>query len=424
MKYIWPIFLLLSNVYALDSVDELKSKILKVYDKNIIVLNRGLEDGVVINDHIKITDSNGFIARGICIKRGIKTAHFKIYRVNNPKLISKDLTYLLSSINQSQMPKDIEENYKKVDFRNYFKDWSEKDLEKQLNLQQEGFAQFDFPKDTAKDSIFSENKKSKTEKFLEKNFDSNLLFNDLNKMYFGVHLSPFATESLNNQRDMNIGFLAHNNGEKYNLSLNYNQFERVTVDPFTKEKVDRKRTEFDLSFEIKEFAKDWSFINMYRYEDSIYSNIGNPRSHTQLGLFGFKYNFKNLNVDQFADLTYMFFLDQRLDDVFITGVKNPQSINLIRHGIRLRLKGFFNKEKTFAYYNELWWQPAMDTTTKTFDFQDHDTYNRFRFSVKASPNFYIDLENHYSNDINQAKLYGLDAVVITNIINLRYQFSI
>lgn len=423
MKYIWPFFFILSYGYALESTDELKSKILKVYDKNIIVLNRGLEDDIIINDHIRLTSSNGFIARGICIKRGIQTAHFKIYRVTRPKLISKDIEYILSSINHSELPQDIEENYKLVDFTNYFKDWNEIDLDKQLKLQQKRFAKFDFPKDTAKDSILNQYKKSAS-KFVDKNFNSKQLMSDLKALNIGLYASPFVTESLNNQRDLNIGITAFNRGKKYDFLFRYNSFERKTVDPFTLDEVNRKRQEVDLSFAIKEIAKDWSFINMYRFESSQYSDIGNPREHHQLGVFGFKYTFNNINKKEFYDLTYQFFLDKRLDDVFISGSKDPQIFNLIRHGFRLRLKGFFNKDKTLSYFNELWWQPAMDTTTKTFDFNDNDTYNRFRFSVQLASKFYLDYENHYSSDINQQKLYGLDAVVISNIVNFRYQFEL
>lgn len=424
MKYIWPLLFVLTSTYALDSVDQLQTRILKLYDKNIIVLNRGLEDGIEINDHIKITDQNGFIARGLCIKRGVKSSHFKIYRVTNPQLVSKDVEYLLLSINQSQIPKDIEENYKNVDFSSNFEDWSEKDLEKQLKLQQKRFASFDFPKDTSDDSIFKKSKKSKTDQFIAKNFDSSLLTKDFKKFYFDIFASPFATESLNNQSEMNLGLSAYNRGDKYDYSFNYSSFERKSVDPFTKDQVERERTEYQLSFEIKDIAQDWSFINMYRYENSKYSDIGNPRSHTQLGLFGFKYKLKNNSPNDFADITYQFFLDQRQDDVFITGVKDPQNFSLIRHGLRLRLKGFINDKKTWMYFNELWWQPAMDSATKTFNFDDNDTFNRLRVSLMAASNFYIDFENHYSSDINQQKLYGLDAIVITNIINFRYQFKL
>lgn len=424
MKIFLLILFVYSTAFALDSVDRLESKILKVYDKNIIVLNRGLEDDIIINDHIKITDNQGFIARGICIKRGNRTAHFKIYRVTKPELISKDTTYLISSINQSEFPDDIIEKYKNVDFSNYFQDWNESNLDKSLTLQQKIFAEYDFPKDTVIDSILKNETKSQSEKFLAKNFNQKKLIEDFNKMYISIYASPFMTESLNNQRDNNYGFKALNKGKKYDFSFAYDSFDRKMVDAFTKESVNRSRTQYALSFEIKDIAKNWNFLNIYQYEDSHYGNIGNPQSHTQLGLFGFKYIQKYTSESDLVDFSYQFFLDNREDDVFISGVKDPQSFNLIRHGFRIRLKGFFDKEKKFSYDNELWWQPAMDLTSKELNFRDNDTYNRLRLSFLITNNLFVDYENHYSSDINQAKLYGLDSVVITNIVNLRYRFKL
>lgn len=96
-----------AKVFALESSDIMKTQILKAYGKNILVLNRGLEDAIFKKDHIKITSSEGFIARGICIKANMMTSHWKIYRVVRPELVSKDTLYDMKSINQSELPYDI-----------------------------------------------------------------------------------------------------------------------------------------------------------------------------------------------------------------------------------------------------------------------------------------------------------------------------
>lgn len=417
-------------VFALESSDQLSTRILKVYDKNILVLNRGLEDGVFPKDHIKLTSSDGFIARGICIKVGMLSSHYKIYRVIRPELVSKDTNYTLSSINQSKMPRDIQERYKKVDFSNYFKDWNEKDLNKQLKLQQERFVKYDLPTDTSNDEILKLQDQSETQEFINKNFSSSKLKSDISSWYLKLHASPYTIESLNDQRESNYGFEIFNLGEKYDFNLQFNSFRRKLVDPFTENIVDRARKEYTASFEIKDFSENWNFVSMLRYDDARYGNIGTPREHYQLGLFGIKYLFDYQGEDDLFDLSYIFFLDQRQDDALeevmgtATFKKNPQSFNNARHGVRLRLRGYFDNAKQYSFDNELWWQPLFNLTTRNTNFNDMDMYNRLRLSYRAGDNFFLDYENHYSNDINQEIFYNLPQIVTTNVFNLRYQFDL
>jgi hypothetical protein len=417
-------------VSALESSDRLSTRILKVYDKNILILNRGLEDGVFPKDHIKLTSSDGFIARGICIKVGMLSSHYKIYRVIRPELVSKDTNYILSSINQSKMPKDIRERYKKVDFTNYFKDWDEKNLSKQIKLQQERFAKYDLPEDTSNDEVLKLENKSKAQKFLSKNFSSSVLKDDFSTWYLKLYASPYSIESLNDQRESNFGFEIFNLGKKYDFNLQFNSFRRKLVDPFTDNEVDRARKEYTASFEIKDFSENWNFISMLRYDDARYGNIGTPREHYQLGLFGIKYIFDYQDEGNLFDLSYLFFLDQRQDDALeeiigsSTFKKVPQTFNNARHGIRLRVRGYFDNAKKYSFDNELWWQPLFDLTSRNTNFSDTDMYNRLRLSYRAGENLFLDYENHYSNDINQEIFYNLPQIVTTNVFNLRYQFDL
>lgn len=431
MKLILILLLLFPYVlWALESTDRLKTRLLKVYDKNILVLNRGLEDGINKKEHIKLTSSDGFIARGICIKAGMVSSHYKIYRVTRPDLISKDTTYTLSSLKQSRMPSDIIKSFKNVDFTYYFKDWNEKDLQKQLKLQQERFVKYDLPTDTADDEVLKLQGKSNAQKFFDKNFSSAALMQDISSLYIKLYTSPYTVESLNDQRESNYGIHIFNLGTKYDFDFQFNSFRRKLVNPFNEAEVDRARKEYTLSFEIKNFSENWNFLTMFRYDDSRYGNIGNPREHYQLGLFGFKYVMDYTAEDDFADLTYIFFLDQRQDDsleeVVGSTIKNkvPRTFNNARHGIRLRIKGYFDSSKKYAFDNELWWQPLLDLETKETSFNDVDMYNRLRLSYRASENFFLDYEYHYSNDVNQDIFYDLPAIVTTNVFNLRYQFEL
>jgi hypothetical protein len=427
------VFLCPTWVYALESSDRLRVRIIKVYEKNVLVLNRGMEDGIFPKDHIKLTNPDGFIARGVCIKSGMLSSHYKIYRVVRPELVSKDSGYKLTSINQSEMPKDIERMYKEVDFTYYYEDWDEKDLQKQLKLQQKRLAQYDLPEDTKNDPIIEDSKKTGLDRFVEKNFSRKQLAKDFETLYFTVYASPYSVQSLNNQQDLNYGVDVLNKGEKYDFAFDYNTMRRKMVNPFNKSEVDHSRKNYSATFEIKDFSESWNYVAMLRYDDSRYGGISNPREHTQLGLMGFKYISDYTANDDFTDFTYVFFLDQRKDDTIepvivgtaVVGQKINQETNTnVRHGFRWRTRGYFDTQRTFAFDNELWWQPLMDLSRRELSFDDVDMYNRFRISLKASDKFFIDYENHYSYDINQKVHYGIEPTVITNVFNFRYMFEL
>ena len=122
-----------AKTFALESTDSMKAQIIKVYAKNILVLNRGSEDGIFKTDHIKLSSKEGFIARGICIKQTMMTSHWKIYRVTRPELVSKDTTYTMRSINQSQIP-DLYQQFLSVDFSKYLNDVNDYFEDKQQEL--------------------------------------------------------------------------------------------------------------------------------------------------------------------------------------------------------------------------------------------------------------------------------------------------
>ena len=85
--------LILPWAYSLENPDVIKTKILKTYADNVLALNVGIEDGVYKNDHVQLTSSDGFLARGICLKVTEFTSHWKLYRITRPKLISEDSSF-------------------------------------------------------------------------------------------------------------------------------------------------------------------------------------------------------------------------------------------------------------------------------------------------------------------------------------------
>ncbi len=84
------IFLVLP-LTALEIDEKLTSRILKVStSKQTILINRGLEDGLVVGDHAKFFLTTGVVARGVVVKASPSRSIWSVYRKIEPQRIMPD----------------------------------------------------------------------------------------------------------------------------------------------------------------------------------------------------------------------------------------------------------------------------------------------------------------------------------------------
>ena len=91
---------------ALAPYESIKNvKILRVLPNNVVMLNRGLEDGIMRNDHAKLsTDIEGYGSRAICVRVTSETSYWKLYRVPHSEAFSLDYTYTLAGMADKEIP--------------------------------------------------------------------------------------------------------------------------------------------------------------------------------------------------------------------------------------------------------------------------------------------------------------------------------
>lgn len=132
----WKILgvLLSFSAYALDPIESLKNvHILKTYPDNIVLLDRGIEDGIQRNDHAKISqETQGYSSRALCLKAEATQSTWKIYRVPYAEAFSKDYTYTLSGMADKEIPFPVD----KI-----------RDVQAILDEKTEGVIQADLPQD-------------------------------------------------------------------------------------------------------------------------------------------------------------------------------------------------------------------------------------------------------------------------------------
>ncbi len=84
-------FLFVTDSYSLEIDQKLTLRILKTSSsKKTILINRGVEDGLVKGDHAKFYLSVGVVARGVLIKESPRRSVWSIYRLVNSPFIKED----------------------------------------------------------------------------------------------------------------------------------------------------------------------------------------------------------------------------------------------------------------------------------------------------------------------------------------------
>lgn len=113
MKLILFSLMISSNLWALDSNEELRFKFNEVENPQIVTIDRGLEDGIKRGDHIKFYKDGDFVARGVALSAEMQTSKFLVYRVMGT-IKEKQEGMELVAINRSQIPDYIQDKLQKL----------------------------------------------------------------------------------------------------------------------------------------------------------------------------------------------------------------------------------------------------------------------------------------------------------------------
>lgn len=103
------IFMVLTcpHTSALEIDEKLTTRFLKISNSNrTVLINRGLEDGLVVGDHAKFFLTTGVIARGVVVKASPTRSIWSVYRVVNRDKLYKDLAVNIKITNPVEITED------------------------------------------------------------------------------------------------------------------------------------------------------------------------------------------------------------------------------------------------------------------------------------------------------------------------------
>ncbi len=107
MKFLVILFLLPLLAFSLEVDSKLTLRVVKVSSsQKTILINRGVEDGLVKNNHAKFYVSTGVVARGVVVKVSPTRSVWSLYRIVNNNYIVKDQVLKLKITTELKVTKD------------------------------------------------------------------------------------------------------------------------------------------------------------------------------------------------------------------------------------------------------------------------------------------------------------------------------
>jgi hypothetical protein len=412
--------LLSFSALALEPFEKLKNvKILRVLPQNIVMLNRGIEDGILRNDHAKISnDTEGYSSRAICLRVSTDISYWRIYRVPNAEAFSLDYVYSLSGLADREIP------FPEAKLRDHVQEISglEKKVEKDPGPNPFSIKS-DLPEKLTERDLLKAVGPERRKLFMEKTLNKDLFERDMKDYRFSVYASPFTRQSINEGESLRYGFRGGNIASKYRLLTQFEQQQTKLKDPVTKESVSTRGTTGQVQFVIHALTNSISSLSLINYNSQRFSSLATPKAHWQVGPIGFTWHMYESKTWEYMDLSYVPLYDMRSTDILqADGSTTVKKQSGIRHGFRYSIRTRINE--TVAFENLLWVRPYQDMASWKMDAGNLNLVNDLKLIFNLTNNLFFDYNLVYQKDKLWKTLSNLPETNIINSINVRYDFNI
>jgi hypothetical protein len=405
--------------WALSPFEKITNvKIIRVLPDNVVMLNRGMEDGILRSDHAKFShETEGFSSRAICIKASMDVSYWKIYRVPNSEAFSLDYLYTITGIADREIP------FPEARLRDAVQKFSDID-QKRIEAGPDPFiVKIDLPEKLTERDLIESVGPQKRQLFIEQTLNKDVLKRDLQDYRLSVYASPFTRQSINEGESLRYGFRGGNIASKYRLLTQFEQQQTKLKDPVTKDSVSTRGTTGQAQFVIHQLSKSVSSLSLIHYNSQRFSSLATPRSHWLVGPIGFTWNMFASKTWEYMDLSYIPLYDVRTTDIIKTdGEQGQDKTNGVRHGFRFSIKTRINER--VAFENLLWVRPYQDPASWKIEGDNLNLENDLKLIFNLSDNLFFDYNLIYQKDKLWKTLSNLPETNMINSLNIRYDFNL
>jgi hypothetical protein len=339
------------------------------------------------------------------------TSHWKIYRVVYPEKVSKDDSYLIVAINDSQVPEKYQE-YQEEDFSEDFSDFTESELIAWGRKKETQKADNDLPIDLSDDPELQ-----MEQDFYSRNFDAQQFKEDFKNWGITAGINPF---SYNQQRNFskststNYTLGIRNQGKKYRSSLLLNQNRNSSeqpswIDPTQTEKTEFSQERVEFSFNIENIVPRLAIESNINYNKASSQGFTN---NTELNVapIGLSYSAIKFDpLDEYSEDIWRLslFPGYRKQVTFIpqgswdpmTGIQTITGVqSLPLTTMELRLQSTLNLYiGNLSINNRTGWAPNVDPKNPTsFNTRNVVVTNNLQIAYPFSANLSISFDYDYN----------------------------
>jgi hypothetical protein len=395
--------------YSLDFRDKLQSKILFVSpQKNRVIINRGLQDGLQIEESGRFILDKKFLFYGVCVALEENFSEWVVQRTYARDMIQNDTDVIFRSLYGQKKPKYSNLNF--IQSRSYMSDLRE-DHKKLKSFQKEK------DQDEKKSILFKQYALQRYQDFILPNMNAE------------IFMAPIIIKSPAYQTTWDFGFKAISVPNKdYSLEINYH-YQNITWKEY---RGGRKSNQTNQRFSlIREGLDDnlnspTSYLSKIHFQNQSDANFQIIRRQIFLSPFGIKYNFKNQNEKQIPKL-YLFYLPTfELFSADTNRAEKFQEIektdNSIRHGLGFGIN--FKLSENLKLLSDTQLLPKLSFNHYLFDFDSSLIFHSLKLNYEIYKSFSLSLEQNLYRDPRRDEWQNIPSNEWTTSIRIHYQFDI
>ncbi len=438
----------LSTAFALGINERLEIKCLGYLpEENVALLNRGLADDVVKNEHIQLFYNDKFLARAYSLQVDTHRSVWLIYQIVNEGPLNEK-----GELKARRLPARL------VPFRvkNAAGDVRVDEIKQELLAQ----APPENPEPAPRLKLgLKESSREDNEEIPITNPEGALALNPSNnsvdsdafqdeeaKKNFNMQLTaaPIKFSSINHAREISYGtnIQSVDWGKKVLAAHYVYSNRRSRPSNYTQGATGiATSSSYDagVNFDINKITEHFSFFSFVTYQRERDGVLYPVRYRWNLAPVGLKYNIYEDDKIQELSLSYTPSMEYELNDIpstrtIQTGTDSfgdpvyayedyveQKKFQRARHSFRFGFK--WVPASNFVIANTFWYRPAHDFSNKELDLQDCRLSNDFSVGYNPSDNVTLGYQNVYTWDLLQKRLLNLPSSNMDNIFTISYNFA-
>lgn len=399
----WAVGMLLSfPAFALDLNEQLINvQIISANSSSVVVLNRGLEDGIMVGTHARLLSSDGHVARGLCLKSNLLTSHWRLYRIVDGTRLSKDISYKLVGMDASEAPSEA-------------KNWRAMDTDELKNMDPRPV---DIKPDVSMEAGADPFSKPAAENLVGGVFERDRLQHDLRSVRGNIYASPFSVQKgPNNVQNYAYGGEVGNNGLKYRWVAGIDRMSLRASSNSSDKNIVNDSTTAHATLTILNLSPSWDAYGDLTYRQARYGEVDAPKGQILAAPIGFTWKAAEGKSLKRFEISYAPTYDTRRTSS-PTGQKEQSGL---RHSFRWNFEA--QVSPGFRISNDLRWRPMQDLGSGAIDIGDSLIQEKFEAAWDLVGKLQAVYQIQWMDDAALRRMTRVTRVVTTNTLNMRYEF--